>query len=297
VGTLGLYTMLTNLHAFSSGVVDSCKYRIITTADKLIEKQKNGYGISMNTADFYWGSNHVAVSQGIMLLYAFYLTKNNSYLEGACQQIDYILGRNPLGKSYVTGIGPYSPLHPHHRISEADGIAAPVPGFLVGGPHTGGDDTSWCENYIDKPATSWLDMYCSSATNEVAINWNAPLSYCVNALEALYSGDTVSGFRTITTGRFHHALVSQRENQLTIVHNENTVVFSSILKSDNETGGIFQLFNASGKLLARIPAVTGRYQGERSFMATIPSGKLAKGLLIVQLKMNGSTLQQSFMMQ
>jgi endoglucanase len=297
VGTLGLYTILTNLHAFPSGVVDSCKSRIIATADKLLERQKNGYGISMNTADFYWGSNHVAVSQGIMLLYAFYLTKNNSYLEGTSQQIDYILGRNPLGKSFVTGIGEYSPLHPHHRISEADGIAAPVPGFLVGGPHTGGDDTSWCENYVDKPATSWLDKYCSSATNEVAINWNAPLAYCVNALEALYSGDTVSGFRTITTGRFHHTIVPQRENQLTIVHNENTVVFRSILKSDDETGGIFQLFNASGKLLARIPAATGRYQGERLFMATIPSGKLAKGLLIVQLKMNGSTLQQSFMMQ
>jgi endoglucanase len=297
VGTLGLYTILANPNAFSSGLVDSCKARIITTADMLLERQKTGYGISMNTTDFYWGSNHVSVSQGIMMLYAYYLTKKSPYLEGACNQMDYILGRNPLGTSFVTGFGEHSPLHPHHRIFEADGITAPVPGFLVGGPHTGGEDTAYCENYIDKPATSWLDKYCSSASNEIAINWNAPLAYCVNALEALQSGDSVSGFRMLTTDVPYRLIIAQSKDQMTIMRYGNRIVFKGILKGQHNPHCSINLFTASGKQLAEIPATINRNKGEVSFIGSIPSYRLAKGLLIVQFKMHNYTIQKSFMLQ
>jgi endoglucanase len=45
------------------------------------------------------------------------------------------LGKNATGYSFVTGIGYKSPMHPHHRLSFADGIAKPIPGLLVGGPN------------------------------------------------------------------------------------------------------------------------------------------------------------------
>jgi len=32
---------------------------------------------------------------------------------------------------------------------------------------------------------SYLDDWCSFSTNEIAINWNAPLVYVTGALEAL----------------------------------------------------------------------------------------------------------------
>jgi endoglucanase len=47
------------------------------------------------------------------------------------------LGRNAVGISFVTGFGAQSPQHPHHRPSEADRIAAPIPGLIVGGPNPG----------------------------------------------------------------------------------------------------------------------------------------------------------------
>lgn len=296
VGTLGLYTILTNLHAFPTAIVDSCKTRIISTADMLLERQKNGYGISMNTSDFYWGSNHVSVSQSIMMLYAYYITKKSTYLEGACHQMDYILGRNPLGTSFITGFGELSPLHPHHRISEDDGLAAPVPGFLVGGPHTGGEDTAYCENYIDKPATSWLDKYCSSATNEIAINWNAPLAYCVNALEAIHGGDSVTGFRMLPTDIPHRSAYAKMKEQVTIMHFGNRLVFKGSLMDQKETHVSISLFTASGKLVAQIPATTSQDQGSHSFTGSIQAFRLAKGLLIVQFKLDGYTIQKSFMM-
>ncbi|MBK9393817.1 MAG: glycoside hydrolase family 9 protein [Uliginosibacterium sp.] len=50
----------------------------------------------------------------------------------------YLLGHNPLGKSYVTGYGHNPPRNPHHRFwaKHADiGYPSAPPGMLVGGPN------------------------------------------------------------------------------------------------------------------------------------------------------------------
>ena len=99
-----------------------------------------------------------------------------------------------MDMSYVTGFGSKSPMHPHHRPSQADGINEPVPGMLVGGPQPGGEDigkNEWeCKDYRvnGAPAKSYLDDECSYASNEVAINWNSPIAYLAGAIEALNSG-------------------------------------------------------------------------------------------------------------
>jgi endoglucanase len=201
-GCLGLFTILTNKSMFSSAVYNKAQSLLTSLADTLLNNQSSGYKVSMTNSDFIWGSNSVAANQGLVLLHAFYVSKENKYLNAAVSQLDYLLGRNPLGICYVTGQGSYSPLHPHHRISDADGVTAPVPGLLVGGPHMGGDDigTDNCvTNYIDKPATSYLDSVCSFATNEIAINWNAPLAYLSNALEAIFSGEKVHFGETVNS--------------------------------------------------------------------------------------------------
>jgi endoglucanase len=93
--------------------------------------------------------------------------------------------------SYVSGWGTNHSRNIHHRQSESDGVEESVPGFLVGGPHSGQQDAKDCENkggkYRSKlPALSYLDHTCSYASNEVAINWNAPLVYLIGAVESLY---------------------------------------------------------------------------------------------------------------
>lgn len=145
------------------------------------------YRVSMRTGDFHWGSNSGLLNQAMMLIQGYRLSGDRKELDAAQSALDYVLGRNALGISMVTGIGTKSPLHPHHRPSEADGIAAPVPGFIVGGPQPGQEDAKGCPvPYPSKvPAKSYLDHYCSYASNEVAINWNAPLVYVSAALEVL----------------------------------------------------------------------------------------------------------------
>ncbi|WP_051907697.1 glycoside hydrolase family 9 protein [Flavimarina sp. Hel_I_48] len=130
--------------------------------------------------DFSWGSNGGAGNQLLLLLRAFESTGDASYLDAAYLGMDYLLGRNGTGYSYISGYGTKFPMHPHHRISEADAVDLPVPGMVAGGPNPGQQDG--CSYPSDAPASSFSDSYCSYASNEVTINWNAPVAYVVNAL-------------------------------------------------------------------------------------------------------------------
>jgi endoglucanase len=71
-------------------------------------------------------------------------------------------------------------MHPHQRLSAADGITDPLPGFLIGGPNRGQQDKEYVPEYPSSiPDESYMDHEGSYASNEVAINWNA---YLVNLL-------------------------------------------------------------------------------------------------------------------
>ena len=116
-------------------------------------------------------------------------------LDGALTNLDYNLGRNATGYSFITGKGSKTPMHPHHRPSEADGITEPVPGLLVGGPNIGMQDG--CTYPFKEIETAYVDVLCSYASNVIAINWQAPIVYLANAMEALkidagYTTKTIS---------------------------------------------------------------------------------------------------------
>ena len=189
VRTLAYYT-LARFRAQLPPAVASDRARLertlIRAADGLVQSaSRTAYGTVMGgaTADFVWGSNSVAANQGIALVAAYRLTGDRSYLRQALGNLDYLLGRNATGYSFVTGFGARTPWHPHHRPSASDGIDAPVPGLLVGGPNPGRQDH--CAYPDTAPDKAYVDDVCAYASNEVAINWNAPLVYLAAALEAL----------------------------------------------------------------------------------------------------------------
>ncbi len=172
--------------AFDQDVDESwgevARKQILQQAEILYDlAQSSHHYLPMDVYDFRWGSNSEVANRGIFFLKAYRHTKEIKYLNAATRTLDYLLGMNPFNRSFVTGFGQRSAMHPHHRPSEADKIEQPVPGWVVGGPHPGGHDVNdmpWgCKNYVSSPAKSWVDWRCSYATNEVAINWNAPLAY------------------------------------------------------------------------------------------------------------------------
>jgi len=192
VAMAGYYSLVRNekkLPAAFSTTTALLKSRIIRFADSLlVNASTNAFHTVMggSVKDFEWGSSAVAANQGIVLINAYLLTKNDKYLEGALSNADYILGRNATGYCFVTGAGTKYPMHPHHRQSVADGLTEPVPGLLSGGPNPGKQDK--CNYAFSEPETSFVDDDCSYASNEIAINWNAPLVYLLNGLEFLCSG-------------------------------------------------------------------------------------------------------------
>ncbi|WP_295674839.1 glycoside hydrolase family 9 protein [uncultured Mucilaginibacter sp.] len=191
VRLLGYYALLKNTSTASAGVrkeLPGLKKRLLAFADSLINgADGTAYETVMDksTRNFIWGSNSVAANQGVALIQAYKLSNDSKYLRFALANLDYMLGRNGTGYSYVTGYGSKTSMHPHHRPSSSDGIAEPIPGLLVGGPNPGMQDHIKVPSTI--PDEAYIDDEQAYAVNEIAINWNAPLAYLANALEALQS--------------------------------------------------------------------------------------------------------------
>jgi len=184
---LGDYTLLRHPGGLSAPVIETLRQHLILMADKYLKlAETNAFHTVMGTGarDFIWGSNSVAANQGVLLINAFLLTRERKYVDGAVGNLDYLLGRNATGYCFITGMGSRSPMHPHHRPSVADGIVPPVPGLLVGGPNPGRQDLQVYT--MTEPETAYLDSDRAYASNEIAINWNAPLVYLAGAVEALH---------------------------------------------------------------------------------------------------------------
>jgi len=197
VELLGHYTLLRfqqQLPAYAQQQAQLIKQRLIQLADRYISNvPANAFQTIMGQTprDFNWGGSSNAANQGIVLINAYLLTKDKKYVNYALTNLDYLLGRNATGYSFLSGVGSKSIMHPHHRQSVADGVTDPVPGLLSGGPNPGKQDK--CEYEFSEPETTFADLDCSYASNEIAINWNSPFVYLSNAIEALqyevgYSG-------------------------------------------------------------------------------------------------------------
>jgi len=191
VNTLGFYSLAHYAEQVTPTIdVNSLRARLIGWANWLMADQKSSaYDVVMgkSSGDFVWGSNAIAANQGVALLQAFRLSNDSTFLKAAISNLDYILGRNATTYSFLTGCGDKTPMNIHHRQSGADGVKAPVPGLLAGGPNPGQQDNVSYPS--DLPALSYSDVVGSYASNEIAINWNAPMVYLAVAIEAIYSPD------------------------------------------------------------------------------------------------------------
>lgn len=148
-------------------------------AARVAERNSSGYCTVLLPGEYAWGSNSSALNAAVLLLAGGTETGDTSYIGTAADQLHYVLGVNGLSRSFVTGVGENPPLQPHHRPSASDGIGAPVPGLLAGGPDQYRDDAVLQALYSAStpPALCYVDTLPSYASNEVAINWNAPLVF------------------------------------------------------------------------------------------------------------------------
>lgn len=181
---MGMFTMIANKEIVPEDFYEQIKTGILNTANQLVDKTKNlDYFQAID--DFQWGSNSDVLNTALIMAQAYRLTKEQKYLIGVQQSADYILGNNANGYSYLTGFGAKTPMFIHHRQSASDGIEEPIPGLLSGGPNSRLQDASSGVVYAENPASmkSWVDQEESFASNEICLNWNAPLTYILGFLE------------------------------------------------------------------------------------------------------------------
>jgi endoglucanase len=185
VAALGFVSLIQHCDSLPPESCRKAADSVTASADVIVEQyQQSEYLVPMVESDFVWGSNSVVLNKALLLVQAYRIHHQPVYLEATFGIVDYILGKNPTAYSFVTGSGHRSPKNIHHRPSKADHIVDPVPGWLVGGPHSGWEDQ--CTYPSRHPAKSYLDDWCSYSTNEIAINWNAALVYVLAAVESLH---------------------------------------------------------------------------------------------------------------
>ena len=103
------------------------------------------------------------------------------------EQLHYLLGRNALNVSYVTGHGEHAFKNPHNRPTFADGIELPMPGWVSGGPFKTPCDPKACELIPagTPPMKCYVDEVESYSTNEITIYWNSPAVFMTAYFETL----------------------------------------------------------------------------------------------------------------
>jgi endoglucanase len=177
VRALALFTYaLSSQPATDEAVRARVRAALLESARAVVARTSaNPYRVSLRDTDYVWGSNGVAANYGVVLAAASALEPDATFLDAAAENLHYLLGRNTFALSWVTQLGDRPYRHPHHRPSGADANAEPWPGLLSGGPNRYGGDPVIDALPATPPARRYRDDQGSYASNEIAINWNAPL--------------------------------------------------------------------------------------------------------------------------
>ncbi len=170
--------------------IDHYAEKVSQFADNIladIEKEKLHF--PYYSERYHWGSNSALTNRAIVLGTAYQLTGEDKYRDGVVDLMDYLLGRNPTGYSYITGYGDKPYKNPHHRFwakSQIGDRPEPPAGVLSGGPNNTNMSDPVAEKLKGKCAaqTCYVDDHGAWTLNEVTINWNAPLLWMAAFLDA-----------------------------------------------------------------------------------------------------------------
>ncbi len=162
------------------------------------------YPIGYNNGSYSWGSttNQGRYADPLILMYR--LTHDQKYLDAVSQLADYALGLNPLGKSYVTGLGSNPPhqfchLDSYFTAREGKGV---VPGIVVYGPIDNANLADYQQVVWSKVYPGWnslpvqkryTDAWSLIPSNEFTVDETMKLNTCMFAfLSSIEGGGTVS---------------------------------------------------------------------------------------------------------
>lgn len=154
---LGFLTLLLHQDVLTAEYAETLKQSVETTADLYLEHEgKNGFGvpyaaiqgvssggIGESTLPVYeMNSNGIITNNAILLAYAYQLTGEAKYRDGAVSAMNYIFGCNPMDTSYVTDCGQHPVRFPTHSFwahalnSQYDWFPYAPAGVMVSGANS-----------------------------------------------------------------------------------------------------------------------------------------------------------------
>ena len=165
-------------------------------ADEVLCAQ-SPFGVALGPDEYTWGSVERVLDRAALLLMANAVSPDIRLREAALDQLHYVLGRNPLGYSFVVGFGSRSVQHPYHWTYMA--LHRLLPGWAVGGPNGSplGADAPLLrlQQAGTPPPECYLDL-CSRAgswaSNEGQISEEAALVFVSGYLNSIGNADRAS---------------------------------------------------------------------------------------------------------
>jgi endoglucanase len=168
-------------------------------ADRLVELQgQQPWGQPYAPTDGWdWGSNGRILNNLVVIAVAHLVSGDSRYAAAVAEGMDYLLGRNALGQSYITGYGTDYTAHQRTRQFGHDldpALPSPPPGAVAGGANSRpSPDFPYDSRLLGlPPQCCYLDEPTSEVTNDVCIRWNAPLVWVATYLSAISGYSPVS---------------------------------------------------------------------------------------------------------
>lgn len=127
--------------------------------------------------DLSWGSSGMLCGNAYVLLRAYEWTGNTNYLNAALDVLDWISGRNPVSRVFLTGYGDYLHGTDHYSFYMFDHLN-PVPGYLCGNINAFGAD--WGQhplNYYIKYKYKYYLNIQTAGLLEPCLPWQAEMCY------------------------------------------------------------------------------------------------------------------------
>lgn len=173
VHNLGLLTLLASDSRLDPEGRARLRSALAERADAMVQAvEREGYRVALTLGDYYWGSNGVALGRAVFFLTAFRETRRAAFRHAALDQIHYVVGRNALGKSFVTGFGTNPVRRPVFQPTQGHSEHPILPGLLVGGANAQREGVP-----APFPARAYVDDGRRYGVNEPAIIWTAVFAY------------------------------------------------------------------------------------------------------------------------
>lgn len=189
VRAIGTITLASVPNRLAPAEVEKARRKLIEAAGAyLAQTDREGYLIPFKVKEYEWGSNSAILNRSLILAQAYDFTGERKYLQAVSDSMDYLLGRNPLDQSYVSGYGTRPAQNPHHRFwarqNDASSPRVP-PGVIVGGPNSVHFSDPVAARLKGKCVrqTCWTDDIGAWSLNEIAVNWNSPLLWVSSVLD------------------------------------------------------------------------------------------------------------------